>query len=254
MYQLVRIAQLIGLNAVPGFGFLSLKWTAGTVLMLYWIENLFGSVLIALRIDLHRRLTRKRGHYVSHNTGVTIGDGPNKKTVGTIFASFLLTSIIFTLVEGIFLVALLTQLPDSDAVDFNSLRLGVRLVGGFLAAGFLIDLIGIRQRPFFWVHRIADAMVARVLVMFFVVLIGVWAVAFFNASRAFIIVFLILKTFVDIRSELPESETGEAPQWQMAIAGLFGAARKAKFAAQIREANRKYSTYSPDDEDVMDVA
>jgi hypothetical protein len=228
MYQLVRIAQLIGLNAVPGFGFLSLKWTAGTVLALYWIENLFGSLLIAMRIDLHRRLTHKRGHYVNHNTGVSVELNGKKKQIGTILTSFLLTSIVLTFAEGIFLGVLLSQLPEADRVDFNSLRLGVRLVGAFLAAGFLIDLIGISHRPFFWVHRISDAMVSRVLVLFFVVLIGVWAVAFFKASRAFIIVFLVLKTIVDIRAELPESEA--------------------------QAENEKYGTYQPGDEEVMEVA
>ena len=254
MYQLTRLAQLIGLNAVPGFGFLSLRWTAGTILALYWIENLFGSLLIAMRIDLHRRLTHKRGHYVKHSTGVTVELNGKKKQVGTILASFLLTSIVFTLAEGIFLVLMLSRLPDEDRVEFNSLRLGVRLVGAFLAAGFLLDLIGIRERPYFWIHRISNAMLSRVFVLFFVVFIGMGALVFFDAPRPTIVVFLVLKTFIDFASELPESQSGEAPQWQLAIAGLFGPRVKKKFADYARNANKEYGTYSPNDEQVMEVA
>jgi hypothetical protein len=62
---------------------------------------------------------------------------------------------------------------------------------------------------------------------------------------------MVLKTFVDITSQLPESQTGEAPQWQLAIAGLFGAKQKARFAEYARDANRQYGTYRPDDEQVM---
>lgn len=254
MYSLVRIAQMIGLNAVPGFGFLSLRWTAGTILALYWIENLFGSLLIAMRIDLHRRLTRKRGHYVNHNTGVTVELDGHKKQVRTILASFLITSIVFTLAEGLFLALMLSRLPDQDRVDFNSLRFGVRLVGAFLAAGFLLDLIGIRDRPYFWIHRISSAMLSRVFVLFFVVFIGMGALVFFDAPRPTIIVFLVLKTFIDFASELPESQSGEAPQWQLAIAGLFGAKAKQRFAEYARNANKEYGTYSPKDEQVWEGA
>jgi len=69
-----------------------------------------------------------------------------------------------------------------------------------------------------------------------------------------LLVFVALKTFIDIASELPESETGEAPQWQLAIAALFGPKRKAKFAEFARQANKEYGTYSPDDEQQMEVA
>lgn len=52
-------------------------------------------------------------------------------------------------------------------------------------------------------------------------------------------------------AELPESQSGEAAPWQLAIAGPFGREKKAKFAASIREANRTYGTYQPEDEEVM---
>jgi hypothetical protein len=256
MYQLLRIAQLVGLNAIPGFGFLKLHWSAGTVIALYWVENLFGSVLVAMRIDLHRRLTHKQGHYAGRNGGTFTVEINGKKTYPKISAavSFLLVSLVFTLAEGIFLIFLLGALPDADHVNFDALRLGVRLVGGFLAAGFLFDLIGIRERPFFWIYRITNSMLSRVFVLFFVVYIGIFAIVFFNAPRSAIVVFIVLKTVIDIASQLPESQTGEAPQYQLAIAGLFGPNAREKWAKYSRDANREYGTYSPDDEKVMERA
>lgn len=253
MVQLLRIAQIIGLNAVPGFGFLELRWTVGTVIALYWIENLFGSLLIGMRIDLHRRLTHKRGHYLTQKNGATVEINGKKKQLGFL-SGFMVTTIVFTLTEGIFLAVILAKLPEQDHVEFPALRFGVQLVGAFLAAGFLLDLIGIRDRPFFWIHRIANAMLSRVLVLFFVVYIGIFALVFFDAPRPAIIVFIVLKTFIDFASELPESQTGEAPQWQLAIAGLFGPNAKKRFADFSRQANKEYGTYSPEDEQVMEVA
>jgi len=253
MVQLLRIAQLIGLNAVPGFGFLEMHWTVGTVIALYWIENLFGSLLIGMRIDFHRRLTHKKGHYVIQKNMGTLEINGHKKPL-RFLGAFISASLIFTLAEGIFLFFLLGRLPQQDRVEFAPLRLGVQLVGAFLAAGFLIDLIGLRDRPFFWIHRIANALLARVFVLFFVVYIGMFALVFFEAPRPAVIVFVVLKTFIDIASELPESQSGEAPQYQLAIAGLFGPNAREKWANYSRQANKEYGNYSSDDEQVMERA
>ena len=253
MYQLLRIAQLIGLNSVPGFGFLELRWTVGTVMALYWIENLFGSLLIAMRIDLHRRLTHKKGHYVEQKNMGTVEVNGRKKPL-RFLGGFLLISIVFTLAEGIFLIFLLDKLPQGDHVEFASLRFGVQLVGVFLAVGFLLDLIGIRDRPFFWIYRVSSAMLGRVVILFFVIFIGMFALIFFNAPRATIVLFIVLKTWVDFASELPETQTGEAPEYQLAIAGLFGPKAREKWANYARKANKEYGNYSPDDEQVMEGA
>jgi len=253
MYQLLRIAQLIGLNSVPGFGFLEMRWTVGTVIALYWIENLLGSLLIAMRIDLHRRLTHKKGHYVEQKNMGTVEINGQKKPL-RFLGGFLLISIVFTLAEGIFLAFLLSKLPQQDHIEFASLRFGVQMIGAFLAAGFVLDLIGMRERPFFWIHRVASAMLGRVVILFFVVFMGMFALAFFNAPRATVVLFIILKTWVDIGSELPETQTGEAPEYQLAIAGLFGPRAREKWANYARQANKEYGNYSPDDEQVMERA
>jgi hypothetical protein len=158
----------------------------------------------------------------------------------------------FTVAEGVFLVVILGNMPESSAVNFEDLSTGIQLVSAMLVIGFVIDLVGIGSRPFFWIHRLADGMLSRVLVIFFTVFLGVAAMALFNAARAVLVIFLVLKTFIDIASELPESQTGEAPQWQLVIASLFGSSAKEKFASFARDANREYGRYQPEDEQPLD--
>ncbi|MBI2834124.1 MAG: hypothetical protein HYX76_06825 [Acidobacteria bacterium] len=78
-------------------------WSYSTALVLYWWENFFGSLLIAIRIVLHRRLTRKRGHYPRRITfqsdqngvpapagrGGFLADflGSRRVTIGSVFVS-----------------------------------------------------------------------------------------------------------------------------------------------------------------------
>lgn len=249
MYTLVRIAQLIGLNAVPGFGFLERQWSAGTVMALYWAETLMGALLVGARIDLHRRLTHKRGHYAVKKANQVLINGKPAKF--DFLGNFLLMTIVFTLAEGIFLTVLITQLPDDDHIDLPTFLFGLKLIAAFLVAGFVIDLFTIRNRPFFWIHRLSGAIQGRVIAMFFIVYLGMFALIFFNAPRSSVILFMVLKTMIDFSSELPESQTGEAPEWQLAIAATFGPEARDKFAAYARDANKEYGTYDPSDEDVV---
>ena len=54
-----RLLPAVGINGVPIAGVFLAGWDGATALSLYWWENLIGSVLIALRILVHRVLTRK---------------------------------------------------------------------------------------------------------------------------------------------------------------------------------------------------
>jgi hypothetical protein len=53
----------------------------GTALALYWCESVIIALLVALRIDLHRRATNKRGHYVRVRISNTTSFG--KRGLGT---------------------------------------------------------------------------------------------------------------------------------------------------------------------------
>src|SRR5881628_2783017 len=101
-----RIAQVVAVNAVLILGFFWGRW-AGTVLVLYWFENLVSSILVALRVYIHRKLTNARGHYGLNTsetrTKTTYGFAVKKKrSVGTILQGYLIFAFGFTLIHSIF--------------------------------------------------------------------------------------------------------------------------------------------------------
>ena len=57
------LLSALGLNAIPAFGWFVGNWSAGTVLVLYWLETLIGTVFVAGRIIIHRRLHPTKGHW-----------------------------------------------------------------------------------------------------------------------------------------------------------------------------------------------
>src|SRR5437899_7172224 len=64
-------------NAIPLYGVKVLGWSALTVVMLYWFENLLIAVFTCARIALHRQLTRKRGHWRTGQLGTRVGGKPS---------------------------------------------------------------------------------------------------------------------------------------------------------------------------------
>jgi hypothetical protein len=53
----------LGLNAVPALGWFVGEWSAGTTLLLYWMETLVGTLLVAIRIVVHRHVRPSKGHW-----------------------------------------------------------------------------------------------------------------------------------------------------------------------------------------------
>src|SRR5258708_21491936 len=64
-------------NAIPLYGVKFHGWSALTVVVLYWFENLLIAVFTCARIALHRQLTRKRGHRRKGQLGTQVNDKPS---------------------------------------------------------------------------------------------------------------------------------------------------------------------------------
>ena len=182
-----RLLPVAGANSVPVAGVFLAGWDGATALTLYWWENLIGSLLIALRILVHRLLTRKRGHWrlqislAAHNERVGGGGAPH---------------------EG----------PEAE-----QLRAGVLAVAGFQVLGLAIDLVGIRDRPFAWIRKIAETGVQRVTLVHLVVIIGWWVSLERGGLDGFFGPFAVLKALADFGTALSilgvNLYTEEAPGW-----------------------------------------
>src|SRR5262249_27397634 len=155
-------------NGVPLWGFFNQGWSPATTLAVYWAETLIGTLLIALRMVIHRHLTHKRGYDIEAGPAkitVTSGKGAPKNVRLGYVSAFLLGALTFILVHGIFLLVLIKLvLPQTGGADVDpkALREGIIATTAFLVIGFFLDLIALRQRPFAWIRSMAEAAFSRI--------------------------------------------------------------------------------------------
>ena len=209
----VRLLVVVALNAVPIWGFTQDEWSPGTTLALYWIQGAIGIPVIAVLIAAHRRLTHKRGHYKTRETGVTVND--KKVAAHSYLATFLWTSVPFVVAHGVFLALILGVFwkDKLGAVDPDDLKIGVKLLLMAMSLSFAMDMFQLQLRPFAWIRGRADALMARSLVIHMVIIFGMALAAFSNNDPArFFNLFLVLKFLADLSSELPQWEPRQPPQ------------------------------------------
>ena len=226
MVILLRLLVVAGLNAVPIWGFTQDEWSPGTILALYWIQGAVGIPVTAALILMHRRMTRKRGHYKGGPTGATI----NGKAVvaRTFLQGFLWMAVPFVVAHGIFLGLLLGAVwKDAEgAVNRDDLRLGLTILLNVMAFGFAVDTFRLAQRPFSWIRQRSEALMQRTMVIHMVIIFGMGAAALANKeATAFFNVFLALKFLTDVGSELPQWDPKEPPAPLRWLAGKLDKAK-----------------------------
>jgi hypothetical protein len=213
----------LGLNAVPAAGWFAGDWSPGTTLLLYWLETLLATLLLTARISLHRRLSPSRGHW--EYQAPPRHDAKGRRVYGgngsTFLVSFLVPSLVFTAAHGVFLFAfgglvLARSLTPDRIVDPENLLTGLAGIAFFQVLDFLLDLHGLRERPFHWIERLSLLNMARVVLIHLAIIGGMGAAVFFG-TRAFFSVFIGLKTLWDCGSCLPPWKPGTPPRWFSAI-------------------------------------
>jgi hypothetical protein len=245
MRRALHVAQLVGLNAVPVVGVVGGGWSSATALALYWCETVLLAALIAVRIELHRQATRKRGHYLAMNiTSTTGGRTTRRQSVLPYSVFFVLAAVLSAAAQGIFLFFVLRQGGLLASVRPDDMAVGLRAVALFVALGFLIDLIGLRDRPFAWINAISLRAARRMLVVQMVIIIGVVAVGWLGAPEAVLIAFVVFKLLTDIGSQLPEYNPRHAPAWLVRLLG-------AGFAEHWRRERRQEDAQAAAEEEVF---
>jgi hypothetical protein len=233
-----RLLPVAGANAVPVAGVFLAGWDGATALTLYWWENLVGSLLIAVRILVHRLLTRKRGHWrlqislAAHNERGGGGRAPQGRAPqgrapqggrgadgarpGSFLGEFLAAGLAATAVHGLMLWVVVRRLLG-EGPEAEQLRAGVLAVAGFQVLGLAIDLVGIRDRPFSWIRKIAETGVQRVTLVHLVVIVGWWVSLKRGGLDGFFGPFAVLKALADFGTALSilgvNVYTEEAPGW-----------------------------------------
>ena len=241
-----------GINAVPIGGIAFAGWSWATALSIYWIENLVGSLLIALRILIHRRLTHTRGHSRAQlGVTTTISGSVSRKEqgFGSFFSEFLVGSLIFTLAHGLFLglvlIVIVRTMPDVE-----QFRIGVLGVLAFLLFDFATDLIRIKQRPFAWVKRLAQAAFGRIVLVHLAIIFGVMLAAYSEGGNAFFLPFAFFKLLADLGSIFGRSNASEStPRWLIALMNRIKPGED--FGAYVAVEQAKERKRAVEDEEVM---
>jgi hypothetical protein len=189
-------------NAVPLYGVNVLGWSVGTILLLYWFENLLGAVFDTARIMLHRALTHKEGHWRRGALGGIDINGEHK-TYG-LAREYAVSAFSFTLVHGIFMFAIVFMFGPAMAdaahwrFSFHQFGLGALLIAVALMANFLVDSTTMRARSFASIKSYAQQRLGLVTLMHLTLIFGACAMVVTDAPAAVLYVLIAMKTLWDI--------------------------------------------------------
>ena len=213
--RVLPLLTAIGLNAIPAVGWFAGDWSAGTMLVLYWLETLLGTLLVTGRIILHRRIRPSKGHW-DYQAPDKQAPPPNNRS--SYLSAFLVPALVFTFAHGIFLVALggmmiAKNLTPETRIESEHLLIGLIGIAIFQAADFFLDLIWLKTRPFTWMERLGQQTLGRVIVIHLTIIGGMAAVMFTGANRDFFGVFIFLKTMLNCSLVLPQYDPETPPAW-----------------------------------------
>jgi hypothetical protein len=197
----------LALNAIPAWGVFALGWSVGVLLILFWLENLAGVLLMALRLHLHQRRSGDP-YYTDRGAAPSMTVNGRQVRFDSHAKGFLSTALPFALAHGVFAILLpLAFAQQSDGANAAlwwpraaDLMLGAALVGVALLVDLLVDLPGLARRPAALLKAQADARMARVILLHVVIIFGAIAASKFESPYGMLAVMLGLKTLVDAAS------------------------------------------------------
>lgn len=212
--KILHFLTALAINAIPALGWFIGEWNSGTTLAIYWCETVMASLFIAVRVLVHRRMVRVRGHfrYEAPQSAKQNGSGI------PFLRHFLPVTLMFSGVHAIFLGALFFLMTHNGRgaqvrLNLHELAIGVGLILAFQVVDLLIDLMRMKNFPFRWIEVMAERNLARVLIIHMTLIIGMAVGGFTDSARGFFLVFVILKTMNDLNSVVPQYDPEEAPKW-----------------------------------------
>lgn len=247
-------------NAVPLYGVKYLGWSVGTVLILYWLENLLIAMFTCARIELHRRLTRKRGHYRTGTLGSQVNGKPSRSGM---LGEYAVIAFVFTLAHGIFVFAIVFLIgenrPDVAGWQFSAeqFRVGALQMLAVLGADFVVDALSMRSRSFFWIKTYVGQRMGRVVVLHLAIIFGMWAMAASDSPLAVLYVLIALKTLWDLAASNASAKADalppEPPAWALKLADAAAKDKggAASMQAQWKRSREQLQRAAIEDEQVM---
>jgi hypothetical protein len=224
----IHRAFVLATSLVPLAGILWFGWSASTFLWVFWSETLLSGTANVIRIWLHRRLTRARGHWrrqIDDSSKRAMGkEEPKPET--TFLAEYATILYVFTFAHGLFLgvfLAMLNQKWGGEgespwSVDSESLRNGVLTVAGITFLELLYDALSLGREPFSWLKARVQVAVGRVMILHLVVIFGAFLMMRFETPMSFLGILVGLKALMDLGTATGPVETPtKPPRWIAAL-------------------------------------
>jgi len=182
-------------NGIPTLGVVFLGWSVSVVLLLYWLENLVGSILWNRLIRRHEALTQLRGHFRSQ-FGISSGG----REIQRFSAEHAAGTIGFTLGHGFFLLVFAFMILDGQALLSDFLWVLLLACGVAAAAVFEVQPLhqGLERRSFAWLREQARVSLWPVIAMHLGVIFGGLALASPEGGIWLALVFIGLRVCVDL--------------------------------------------------------
>lgn len=223
----LNVLFVLALNAIPFYGALYLGWSISTILALYWVENVMIIVATSARIVLHRRWTRKCGHWSGAQPQVIDGEIYIPGNQNSFLRDYLSIVGIFTFAHGIFVAAIvfgMDQKHPDEAIwqfSFEQFRNGLIGMATVLLVDFLADLTRLHRGSFAWMKNYVERRTARVFILHLALIFGMVAIASTDSPFGLLGVLIGLKALIDVSSAWfgsPENANelpAEPPAWTM---------------------------------------
>jgi hypothetical protein len=215
------------MNLVPLVGVLRLGWSASTLLAIYWVETLLGGTANVLRIWLHRRSTRTRGHF-----RLQLHDSTKpapRIAAGSFLKEYAAILYIFTLAHGVFLGVFLLMMNQRTmglspwSIDRVGFRNGVLAVAALTLVEFFFDVMSLGHQPFSWLKARVHVALGRVIVLHLVIIGGTFLIMRFETPMSFLTVLVGLKALWDLGTTLaPRTIPEKPPRWLAPLARSRG--------------------------------
>jgi len=193
----INLLFVLPANAVPLYGVKLLGWSATTVLVLYWFENLLIAAFTCIRIAVHRKLTRKHGHWRPGQLGLLVNGKPSQ---AGLLGEYATMSFVFTLAHGIFVAMIVLVVGDNYSDDamwqFSGaqFRQGAGWIAMVLALELALDMVGIRRLSYAALKSAVQVRVGRVFVLHLTIILGMFAMLLTQSPYAILYTLIAFKT------------------------------------------------------------
>lgn len=197
--------RAVSQNAPPAIGVVFLGWSAPLILLLYWLENLIGSILFNRLIRRHEAATHLRGHYRRQ-----LGGGRGSARLASEHAG---NTVGFTLMHGVFLFVSLLLVQDGAALLDDVVWVLIACVGVVVVAVRQVQplQIGLEQRSFAWLRERAKISEWPVISMHVGLLLGFAALTMPDGGMALAVLFIGLRIGLDLARAYADKNPAKDP-------------------------------------------